>query len=96
MAQRLEVPRFGSEAEEARWWFENQDVVADEFELAEQEGRLGEGSAFRRALLLNDAFMLMPEDVERARRQAQSQGMDYQAYLQMVVHRALLVEEKGA
>lgn len=31
MAQRLEVPRFADEAEEARWWFENRDLLSDEF-----------------------------------------------------------------
>ena len=34
MAQKLEVPKFANESEEARWWFENQDLVADELELA--------------------------------------------------------------
>jgi hypothetical protein len=28
----LKLPKFANEAEEARWWFDNQDVIADEFE----------------------------------------------------------------
>jgi hypothetical protein len=95
MAQRLEVPSFANEAEEARWWFENQDAVADEFELAEREGRLGHGTAVRRVVAAREALLLEPEDAERARQQAKSRGMDYQAYLKMVLHRALLVEEKS-
>jgi hypothetical protein len=96
MAQKLEVPKFSSEAEEARWWFENQDAVADEFELAEQEERLGHGTVARRMGLGEPVFLLEPDDVELARRQAKSRGMEYQAYLKMVVHRALLIEEKIA
>lgn len=96
MAQKLEVPKFASEAEEARWWFEHQDDVADEFELAEQEGRLGHGTAARRIGLVEPALLLEPDDVERAKRLAKSHGMEYQAYLKMVVRRALLTEEKIA
>ena len=49
MAQKLVVPKFENESEEARWWFENQDAVDDEFDLAEREGRLGRGTTMRRA-----------------------------------------------
>jgi predicted DNA binding CopG/RHH family protein len=96
MAQKLEIPRFANEAEEARWWFENQDLVADEFELAAHEGRLGHGRAMQRVLDARGVLQLEPEDVERARLQAKSHGMEYQAYLKMVLHHALLVEEKSA
>jgi hypothetical protein len=91
MAQRLEVPKFANESEEARWWFDNRDAVADEFELAEREGRLGRGSAAR----LANAISLDPEDAVRARSLAQQRGLDYEAYVKMVVHQALLTEEKG-
>jgi hypothetical protein len=96
MAQKLEVPKFASEVEEARWWFEHQDAVADEFELAEQEGRLGHGTVARRAGLTGEVLVLEPEDAERARVQAERRGLTYQEYMKMVVHRALLNEEQGA
>jgi hypothetical protein len=51
MAQRLQVPKFESEADEARWWFEHREDVADEFELAEREGRLGRGTVSSRLSL---------------------------------------------
>jgi len=92
MAQRLEVPKFANESEEARWWFDNRDAVADEFELAERGGRLGRGTAVR----LANAISLDPEDVQRARSLAQQRGLDYESYVRMVVHRALLTEEKSA
>jgi predicted DNA binding CopG/RHH family protein len=93
MAQKLKVPKFANESEEARWWFENQDAVADEFELAEREGRLGRGTVARLANTAANAISLDPEDVERARAQAERRGLEYQAYVKMVVHQALLSEE---
>jgi hypothetical protein len=39
----LKVPKFATEAEEARWWFENDDLVSDEFVKAAKEGRLKTG-----------------------------------------------------
>jgi hypothetical protein len=92
MAQKLQVPKFASEADEARWWFEHREDVADEFELAEREGRLGRGTVSR----LANAIALDPEDVARARALAERRGLDYQAYVKMVVHQALLSEEKTA
>lgn len=96
MAQKLEVPRFADEAEEARWWFENRDLLSDEFELAAREGRLGHGRAMKRVLAARGLLQLEPEDAERGRNLAKSRGMEYQAYLSMVLHQALLVEEKSA
>jgi predicted DNA binding CopG/RHH family protein len=96
MAQQLKVPQFANEAEEARWWFDNQDAVSDEFELAAREGRLGHGTVARRAKAAALAAALDPEDAERARQQAERRGMEYHSYLKMVVHEALLLEEKRA
>jgi predicted DNA binding CopG/RHH family protein len=96
MAHRIDVPKFANESEEARWWFENQDVIDDEFELAAKEGRLGVGTAVRRANAAAALVALDPEDVERARAQAEKRGLEYQAYVKMVVHEALLHEEQSA
>jgi predicted DNA binding CopG/RHH family protein len=96
MAQKLVVPKFANESEEARWWFDHQDAVDDEFDLAEQEGRLGRGTVARRANAAAAAIALDPEDIERARVQAERRGIEYQAYVKMVVHQALLSEEKSA
>jgi hypothetical protein len=97
MAQRLEIPKFANEKEEARWWFDNRYAVSDEFELAGKEGRLGHGTVARRARAAAAlAMALDPEDLERARVQAERRGLEYQTYLKMVVHRALLQEEQIA
>lgn len=66
MPQKLEVPRFANETEETLWWFENRDLVSDEFELAEKEGRLGHGRAVQRALAARQALQQEPEDAEGA------------------------------
>ncbi len=30
----FKIPAFANETDEAKWWFENQELVADEFEKA--------------------------------------------------------------
>jgi hypothetical protein len=40
----LILPKFTDEDEEAKWWFDNQDVVDAEFIKAAKEGRLRIGS----------------------------------------------------
>ncbi len=96
MPQKLVVPKFASEAEEAQWWFDNQDLLAEEFELAGKEGRLGHGRAIQRALAASESVRPNPEDVELARKQAASDGIEYQDYLKRVIHEAVAGREKRA
>jgi len=49
MDEKLILPDFKDEAEEARWWFENQDMLNEQFIKAAAEGRLGRGMVARRA-----------------------------------------------
>ena len=44
MNNRIEVPKFASEEEEADWWFENRGKVEEEFLKAAGTGRLRSGS----------------------------------------------------
>jgi hypothetical protein len=96
MDQRLVVPKFESESEEAKWWFDNRDGLFDEFERAGKEGRLERGMVARRANAAAALVALDPEDVARAKAQAERRGLEYQAYVKMVVHEALLHEEQRA
>jgi hypothetical protein len=48
MADRV-IPRFESEAEETRWWFEHRDEVGRDLVSASRQGRNGEGSVARGA-----------------------------------------------
>jgi hypothetical protein len=87
------MPHFANEAEEAQWWFDHREELAEDMMAAARQGKPGVGTAARRA---NEAakIALDPEDVERAWAQAERRGLEYRAYVKMVVHRALLMEEK--
>jgi hypothetical protein len=101
----LKVPKFATEAEEARWWFENDDAVSAEFEKAATEGRLKRGGVRRLFAekgipfpepqpLPTTTIRLDPEDIAKARVQAAERGLRYQTYLKMIIHEALRAAEK--
>jgi hypothetical protein len=41
------IPVFATEAEEAKWWYDHREEIADDLFAASREGRLGEGSKAR-------------------------------------------------
>ena len=41
------IPVFATEAEEAKWWYDNREELAHDFVEARKAGRLGEGSKAR-------------------------------------------------
>ncbi len=101
----LRIPKFATEAEEAKWWYENQDLVFKEFQKAAKEGRLGRGGARRlfaeRGIpfpgpqpLPTTTIRLDPEDIAKARVQAAERGLRYQTYLKMIIHEALRASER--
>jgi hypothetical protein len=103
MAEKLKLPKFASEAEEAQWWFDHRDdVVARAFENAAADGKLRTGSVASLARNENAAaevtptttIRLDPDDVSRARALASKRGLRYQAYLRMLIHEALADEER--
>ncbi len=87
------LPKFKDEAEEAQWWFDNQDIVLKMFQKAEAEGRLGHGTvmkqlAEKRLAAKSTTIRLDPSDVSLAKSQAQRKGLRYQTYLKMLIHEA--------
>jgi predicted DNA binding CopG/RHH family protein len=102
MADKLKLPTFASEAEEAQWWFDHRDdEVAKAFEDAAAEGKLRSGSAASLARKENAAgvtptttIRLDPDDISRARALAAQRGLRYQTYLKMLLHEALAAEER--
>ena len=101
------LPDFKSEAEEAKWWFENEDLIAAEFEKAAKEGRLGRGGIRRLFAEKGIPFKepkptptttirLDPDDIAKARVQAAERGLRYQTYLKMIIHEALERESKAS
>jgi len=93
MLEELKQKTFASEAEEAVWWESREDQLADEFEKAGAEGRLGFGTAAKRAALPSTTIRLDPEDIAKARVQAAERGLRYQTYLKMIIHEALRAAE---
>ncbi|MBB5062035.1 hypothetical protein [Granulicella mallensis] len=95
MEKRI-LPEFKSEAEEAKWWFENQDELDKDFAKAAAEGRLGRGTAARVGGIPTTTIRLDPVDIEMARKQAEQRGLKYQTYLKMILHDALTREAKAS
>ncbi len=89
MEKRI-LPEFKSEAEEAKWWFDNQDELLKDFEQAAKEGTLGRGTAARLGGIPTTTIRLDPGDIALAREQASKRGLKYQTYLKMLVHEALI------
>ena len=89
MLEELKKKTFTNEAEEAAWWESHEDALADEFEKAAAEGRVGIGTSAKRAALPTTTIRLDPEDIAEARVQAAERGLRYQTYLKMIVHEAL-------
>src|SRR5271168_2218349 len=93
MGQTLKIPEFKTEGDEARWWAENQEPLAQHFKRAAVEGKLGRGTVARRGNTPTTTIRLDPEDIAKARSHAERKGLKYQTYLKMLIHQALREEE---
>ena len=89
MLEELKSKTFANEAEEAAWWESNEDALADDFEKATAEGRIGIGTVAKRAALPSTTIRLDPDDIAKARVLAAERGLRYQTYLKMIIHEAL-------
>ncbi len=89
------VPKFENETQEADWWFENRDLLSQEFQKAAAEGHLGRGTVKRRmaeAQARKDAefpIQLDSEDASKAQTLAVRKGISYQTYVKALIHEAL-------
>lgn len=102
----FKLPKWANEDEEAKWWYENQELLADEFEKAVKEGRVKTGGIRRLfaekgipfkepKLTPTTTIRLDPDDIAKAREQAAKRGLRYQTYLKMIIHEALLKAESA-
>ncbi|MGI8769977.1 MAG: hypothetical protein ACR2JE_00925 [Acidobacteriaceae bacterium] len=96
MPEKMDIPVFANEADEAKWWVSQQDRIADEFDRAATRGEPARGTAARRAALPTTTIRLDPRDIELARSQAERKGLRYQTYLKMLIHEALREQEKSS
>jgi len=91
------IPKFADEADEAKWWFDHQDELLEDFKNAAAEGRLQRRIGARpNAAVPTTTIRLDPADIEMARTLAEKKGLKYQTYLKMVIHEALLKETQSA
>ncbi len=108
MLKRKLLGECRTEAEEARWFEENQDRLLKMFQTAAKEGRLRRGagsmgitidkSADELAKPPSQKVMLrIPTgDLERARALAAKKGIGYQTYMKSLLHEALDRESRRA
>lgn len=97
---RQVVPKFATEAEEATWWYENRQMVEDEFRKAMRDGTIRRGTAERLVRepreSKNITIRIPVGDIERARELAGKKGIGYQTYMKMLLHEALERETRRA
>jgi predicted DNA binding CopG/RHH family protein len=85
------IPRFKSEAEEAKWWDAHPDVATEIMKRAIKSGKA------RRAIPLKTVTMRLPvPDLEAAQELAARKRLPYQTYIKMLLHEALEKERRSA
>ncbi len=89
MTEERMLPKFESEAEEAQWWFDNQDRFDADFAKALAEGTLGRGSAMKQVLFLQQSVVPDSADALHAQRLAEKKGIPYQEFLKQLIHLGL-------
>jgi len=91
----INVPNLANETEEADWWYDNRERHGDDFAAASRDGQVGRGSGIVQYLAqLQKAQELLPnrEDAVHLTKLAFRKGVDVEAYLQELVHKAIMQE----
>jgi predicted DNA binding CopG/RHH family protein len=98
---RKRLAQAKTEAEEARWFEENQDRLLKLFEQAEKEGVLRIGSksigitlskrteSLAKPRSQKVMLRIPSDDLERARRLAAGKGLGYQTYMKLLLREGL-------
>ncbi len=90
MSQKLEIPIFANEAEEADWWYDHRDLVEEEFHAAFMEGRVKQGVPTPPSeRMVQTTIRLDANDSKKAHAIAAKRGLKYETYLEMLLHREL-------
>ncbi len=87
--EKLAIPKFNTEVEEAEWWYQNREALAEEFELAERKGQLHFGSTALRLAKGEITVRVSPEDAATIQKLAAQSGQPEAAYAGAVLHEAL-------
>jgi predicted DNA binding CopG/RHH family protein len=100
--QRIVVPNFATEAEEAEWWYENRHAHDKIFHTAVKSGKaqtltreklLQRVAASRKKPSPVVALRIPETDLALARKQAEEKGLPYQTYIKSVLHETLMKRE---
>jgi predicted DNA binding CopG/RHH family protein len=98
--RRSKIPKFATEAEEARWWDRNAKMVEKGLVTALRTGTAQRGTAqrlVREARESKNITIRMPvAEIERARTLAEKKGIGYQTYVKMLLREALDRETRKA
>ena len=96
--ERMTVPKFKTEAEEAQWWYDNRQEVEDALIHAMDNGTIRRGTAPRLTsearASRNVTIRMVEADLDLARKQAEEKGQPYQTYIKSVLHEALVKRER--
>lgn len=96
--ERMVVPKFKTEAEEAQWWYDNREKVEDALISAMDNGTIQHGTAQRLTgearASRNVTIRMVEADLDLARKQAEEKGLPYQTYIKSVLHEALVKRER--
>ena len=91
------VPHFENEADEAAWWYDNQDLIEQDFIEALENGAVGHGRTWTMRYSVApptpSVITLDAEDEKLASELAASRGESYEAFVRRVVHQALELEK---
>ena len=92
-AERMVVPKFKTEAEEARWWYDNREKVEDALIHAMDNGTVRRGTARRLTsearASRNVTIRMVEADLDLARRQAEEKVTGVQTCALPIWHRRL-------
>jgi hypothetical protein len=98
--KKLAVPKFASEADEAKWWDDHTGAVEDNLVEAIKSGRAGRGGPQRVIQEKRDSknitIRMAVSEIERARALAGRKGIGYQTYIKMLLREALDREARKA
>lgn len=97
------IPAFGTEAEEAEWWYKSRNIHGKQLLAAVKNGearvltkeRLRERIAASKKTPAPTVALRIPEaDLALARKQAEQRGLPYQTYIKSLLHETLTKREK--
>ena len=100
MVEKIVVPHFASESEEADWWFDNREAHGEIMARALHEGLASneERPAMNLVELLQQRGQELPrvslrfdyDDIALAGKQAEVRGVELESYMRNLLHEALL------